>query len=103
MNIKALNYLERVWIRIDWQDWFNRVDLKQLNLESIVDMIDVFKTNRSVQELVIAKYVSVVPIYVVVSKHEYVELLEYIKNYMIEQEAYEICERIVSIIKKIKK
>lgn len=102
MNIKVLKKLECGWIKLESLSWIHTSNLKPSELESIVDTIERFIPIRRVQELVIAKYSGVVPIYVTVRRREYTTLLELIKERMIVNELYEICERIVLIIKRIR-
>jgi hypothetical protein len=100
MNIKALNKLESGWIKLDWSEWLNRKPLKDDDLMSIVDIIDIFKSNRQAKEVVIMK-LKFIPAYVTIRKEEYVELLDNICQIMIDRELYEGCNRIMKIKEKL--
>lgn len=98
MNIKVLDKLESGYVKFTWIEYINRANLKSSDLEAIVDIIDNFKHNHKVKELIVFKF-KIVPAYVSIEKKEYIHILEWIKNKFIELEMYEKCERIVNLIK----
>ena len=46
MNVTILNKLERGWIRMNWKSAIRRNKLSAEELESLVDKVDNFKSNR---------------------------------------------------------
>ena len=98
MNSKVLQTLEKGYIRLDWSEYINRVRLNTEHLNTIVDMINNFKANRSAKELIIFRFQHI-PAYVMINKSEYVDILEWIKDKLIEREAYEGCTKIVDLLK----
>jgi hypothetical protein len=100
MNIKALDKLEKGWCKIKWEDWKNKSRLSIDQLESIIDTINKFKSNKSVNELALAK-IKNTSIYITISKNEYNIVLDWIYDKMIEFEKYEICEEIIEIKKHL--
>lgn len=100
MNIKALNKLESAWLRLDWREWLVDRILSSKELMELVDIVDVFKTNRQTKDLVIAK-LKFHPAYVCVSREEYVEFLDWICNRCIESELYECCAKTQRIKEKL--
>jgi len=98
MNIKVLDKLESGYVKFTWMEYINRANFKTSDLEAIVDIIDNFKHNHKVKELIVFR-LKIVPAYVSIEKKEYIHILEWIKNKFIGLEMYEKCERIVNIIK----
>lgn len=100
MNIKALDKLEKGYVKWDWKDYIHRSNLTVSDLELIIDKIDNFKSNKSAKELVLFKLKNQ-PIYITVVKGEYSELLEWIKVRLVQTEDYELCSRITLLKTKL--
>ena len=100
MNIKALDKLEKGWCKIEWKDWYKKDTLSAEQLESIMDTIKKFKSNKSVNELALVKLKNV-SVYVTVTKPEYGQVLDLVYDKMIGFEKYEICKEIVAIKKSL--
>jgi wyosine [tRNA(Phe)-imidazoG37] synthetase (radical SAM superfamily) len=98
MNIKVLDKLEGGYIKFTWREYINRANFKSNDLETIVDIIDTFKDNSKTKEIIVFR-LKTIPAYVAIERHEYVDILKWIKNRFIELEMYEQCDRIVNIIK----
>ena len=98
MNLTALQKLERNYIQLDWKDYINRVELTKDHMETIIDMIDVFKHNKGANELVIFRFEGI-PAYITIKRDEYVELLDWIYNKMLHNEFFENCKRVKDLIK----
>jgi hypothetical protein len=101
MNIKVLDKLEKGYVKFDWIDVIDKLKFTYSDLESITDMIDNFKGNKSAKELVICRYKHL-SAYVTISKKDYEKLLVWLYNKFIELEIYESCERILFIKKSLK-
>ena len=56
MNIKALNKIEKGYVKYDWSEVINKIKFTYEDLETITDMVDNFKANKSAKELVICRY-----------------------------------------------
>ena len=102
MNVTILNKLERGWVRMSWKSAICKNKLSSEELESLVDKVDNFKSNRSAKEIILYKY-KVLPIYVTIYREEYPQLLEYLLSKFVEIERYEICSRMAKLQRKIKK
>jgi hypothetical protein len=102
MNSKVLKTLEKGYIRLDWSNYINRVNLTSDHLHTIVDMINNFKSNRGAKELIIFRFQGI-PAYVMIKRDEYVNILLWIKDKLVEREEYEECQRIVDLISHINK
>lgn len=100
MNIKVLEKLESGWIKYDWRDCIDSIKLNMKDLETIIDLIDNFKSNRSAKELVLFRY-KFLPAYITIEKGEYSDLLDWVYGKFIEREAYESCKRILDIKSKL--
>jgi hypothetical protein len=102
MNSKVLQTLEKGYIRLDWSEYINRVYLTTDHLNTIVDMIDNFKSNRGAKELIIFRFQGI-PAYVMIKREEYPNILLWIKDKLVEREAYEGCQHIVNLLSHINK
>jgi hypothetical protein len=100
MNVTVLNKIEAYWVKLDWKDYIERVHFKKSDLETMVDLIDNFKGNRRVKELVVFKYRRL-PAYAVIAKSEYTELLDWVYDKFIQMELYENCQRILELKSKL--
>lgn len=100
MNIKALNKLESAWVKLDWYEWLSDRNLTDTELISLIDIVDVFKSNRQAKEIVLAKLKSL-PAYVCVRREEYPDLLDWICSRCIESELYEYCSKTQKIKEKL--
>lgn len=100
MNIKALQKLEKNYIQLDWKDYINRVELTTEHMETIIDMIDVFKSNKSADEIVIFRFDGI-PAYITIKRTEYKELLDWMYDKMLWYEFFENCKRIKDLINKL--
>lgn len=100
MNITVLNKIESGWIKLDWSEWIDRIKLSDNDLETILDIIDNFKGNKRTKEIVICrfKYLSA---YVTVGRPDYVKLLDWIYDRLIERELYEKCNTVLNIKTKL--
>ena len=98
MNISVLEKLEKGWVKLNWLDHIHKVHID--DLETIVDLIDNFKTNKGAKELVLFKFKGL-PIYVTIVRYDYVQLLDLIYDKFIEKEMYESCKRIINIKNKL--
>ena len=60
MNISVLDTFERGYVKLDWQEYINRVQLTLEHMETIVEMIDTFKLSKSNKLLIkILKYYNI--------------------------------------------
>lgn len=100
MNLKALDKIQKSYVKLDWREVINKVKLSVTTMDDIIDAIDNFKKNRSAKEIVIFKYKDF-PFYVTIKKNEYIELLEFIKLKFIKLELYERCKKIEDIKSKL--
>jgi hypothetical protein len=100
MDIKALNKLESAWIKLEWREWLINRKYTDIEIMSVVDTIDIFKSNRQAKEIVIAKLKSI-PAYVTILKTDYVEFLDWVMGECIERELYESCHKITKIKNKL--
>ena len=101
MNLTALQKLEKSYIKLDWKEYINRVELTKDHMETIIDMIDVFKSNKRAKELVVFRFQGI-PAYVTIKREEFVEILDWMYEQMIKKEFFENCKRIKDLIKFIK-
>jgi hypothetical protein len=100
MITTVLKKIESGWVRLDWSDYIDRLNLSQSDLETIVDLINNFKRNRKAKDIVICKY-RYLPAYVCVEKGDFVRLLDWICSESIRREWYETCQRIMVIKKEM--
>ena len=100
MNSKALQKLEKGYIQLDWKDYISKVDLTKDHMETIIDMIDVFKHNKSAEELVIFRFQGI-PAYITIKRTEFKELLDWMYERMLHNEFFENCKRINDLMKSI--
>lgn len=100
MITTVLKKIESGWIRLDWSDYIDRLNLSQSDLETIVDLVNNFKRNRKAKDIVICKY-RYLPAYVCVEKREFGKLLDWICTESIRREWYETCQRIMVIKKEM--
>lgn len=101
MNIKALDKIEKGYVKYNWLKVINKIKFTYEDLETITDMIDNFKGNKSAKELVICRYKNL-SAYITIEKKDYVKFLDWLYNKFIELEIYESCERILYIKKSLK-
>jgi hypothetical protein len=100
MNVKALDKIEKSYVKLDWSEVIDVLKLTVKDMDNIVDVLNTFKKNKSAKEIVICKYKKL-PFYVTIKKEEFSELLEYIKNKFINLELYEKCKLIDEIKSKL--
>ena len=100
MNVKALDKLESGWIGLEWEEWLLDRNLTDIEIQTLVDIIDRFKSNRQVKTIVVAKIKSL-PAYVLVNKDEYLTVLEWLNEICLSRELYECCTKILKIKNKI--
>ena len=101
MNVTILNKLEKGWVRMSWKSAIRKNKLSSEELESLIDKVDNFKSNRSAKEIILYKY-KVLPIYVTIYREEYPQLLEYLLSKFVKIERYELCIRVVKLQIKLK-
>jgi hypothetical protein len=100
MNIKVLDKLESGWIKLNWSDYIDMIKLSHNDLETIVDLVDNFKGNRSAKEIVLFRY-KYLPAYITITRSQYPALLNWVYDRFIDKEYYESCKRIVDIKSKL--
>jgi hypothetical protein len=100
MNLSVLNTLERGYVKLHWHEYIERVQLTLEHLETIVDMIDNFKLNKSAQELVMFRFQNI-PAYVTIKKSEYIHMLNWIYERALVLEVYELCKKIMDVKKSL--
>jgi hypothetical protein len=100
MNSKALSKLEKGYIQLDWKDYINRVELTKDHMETIIDMIDVFKHNKTANELVVFRFQGI-PAYITIKREEYRDILDWMHQKMLHNEFFENCKRINDLLKSI--
>jgi hypothetical protein len=98
MNISALQKLEKGYIKLDWKSYIHKIELSKEHMETIIDLIDVFKFNKNTKELVIFRFEGI-PAYITIPRTEYKELLDWMHETMIRYEFFENCKRINDLIK----
>lgn len=100
MNVKALEKIEAAWIKYDWTVLKRYDTIPYESLLSIIDTIERFYKNKSAKELVLMKF-SGIPAYVVISKDEYVEILDWLTEKFVELEMFETCAKIGTLKSKM--
>jgi len=100
MNVKVLDKLEKSYVKLDWSEVIQNLKLSVKDMESIVDVINTFKKNKSAKEIVICKYKNF-PFYVTIKKQEFLDLLDFIEKKFINLELYEKCKLIEDIKSKL--
>ncbi len=102
MNVKALEKIEKGFIKLDWKQYL-KIDIFPIKeLLKIAQSIDSFKSNRRVKEIILFRYKNLKNIYVTIHKLEFLDLLEKIKNRLLAVEMYEECVSIQKTIDKVK-
>ena len=99
MKIEVLEKLESGYVKMDWKSQRHKFGID--DLEGIVDIIDNFKSNPSVSDLVIGKF-KTIPSYIYVPHSEWISLLNWICQKYIDAEIYEKCSRVKELIYLIK-
>jgi hypothetical protein len=100
MNIRVLDKIEIAWIKYDWKEVINRVSFSNDEIDTLIGMIDNFKSNRGAKELALFKYRQL-PVYATIVKSEYGELLDWLYSTCIDKEMYEHCKRIIELKKRL--
>lgn len=100
MNLSVLNTLERGYVKLHWYDYIERVHLTVEHLETIVEMIDNFKSNKSAQELIVFRFENI-PAYITIKKSEYSHLLNWIHERALILEVYSLCKKIMDVKKSL--
>jgi hypothetical protein len=100
MNLSVLNTLERGYVKLHWHEYIERVQLTIEHLETIVDMINNFKSNKSAKELVVFRFQNI-PAYIIIKKSEYIDILNWIHERALTLEIYELCKKIIDIKKSL--
>ena len=101
MNVTVIEKLEKGWIKMDWKESINRVQLGKDDLFDILDKVDRFKSNRSAKEIILFRYKGL-PVYVTIQRREYKELLDWLLDRFIQKEWYEGCIKVTKMRSKIK-
>jgi hypothetical protein len=99
MNIKVLNKLESGYVKLHWKSQRHKFNIK--DLETIVDIIDNFKSKSNIAELIISKF-KIVPAYIYIKESDYIPVLNWILEKYIAAEMYEKCNRVKELIYFIK-
>lgn len=99
MNIKVLDKIESGYVKMHWKEHIHKVPIK--DLDSVLDIVDNFKSNKSTKEIIIFKFKKIKG-YVTIKSLEYKDLLNYIYSKFIEYEMYENCKKCLLIINKLK-
>lgn len=102
MNVKALEKLEKGFIKLDWKQYLKLDIFPIKELIRIAESINSFKSNHHAKEIVLFKFKNLKSVYVTIEKIEFVNLLEGIKNRLLDVEMYEECIPIQKTIDKIK-
>ena len=100
MNPSSLHPIETPYIQLDWKDYINRINLTVEQLNTIIDMMDVFKNKKDLNELVIIRFEKI-PAYITIKRNEYGEMLDWMYEFMISNEYFEYCKRIKDLIKEV--
>jgi len=95
MNISVLKKLESGYVKLHWKTQCHKFNIN--DLETIVDIIDNFKSKSDVKELIISKF-KVVPAYIYIKHSEYIPVLNWICQRYIDAEMYEQCIRVKELI-----
>lgn len=98
MNISVLNKLEKGYVKLHWKAQCHKFNIN--DLETIVDIIDNFKSKTNVKELIISKF-KILPAYIYIRTDEYISVLNWICQRYIDVEMYEKCVRIKELILSI--
>jgi len=98
MNASSLSKLEKGYIQLDWKEYINRIDLTKSHMETIIDMVDVFKHNKKANEIVIFRFEGI-PAYIIIKREEFGELLDWMHKRMLHNEFFENCKRINDLLK----
>lgn len=102
MNIRALNKLDPIYVKMDWSECIDSIKLSDKQIRSLLDIIDNFKDKKSIKELVLFKYRHM-PLYVTVVWNDIPVFLDWLIKYFLKCEDYESCKRISDIRLIIKK
>ena len=92
--------MKKGYVKLHWYDYIERVQLTIEHLETIVDMIDNFKSNKSAQELVVFRFQNI-PAFITIKKSEYSHMLNWIYERALILEVYELCKKIMDIKKSL--
>jgi hypothetical protein len=95
MNIKVLNKLESGYVKLHWKSQRHKFNIN--DLETIVDIIDNFKSKSNIKELIISKF-KIIPAYIYITPDDYISVLKWICQKYIDIEIYEKCVRIKELI-----
>lgn len=95
MNINVLKKLESGYVKLHWKTQYHKFNIN--DLETIVDIIDNFKSKTNVKELIISKF-KIVPAYIYITPDDYISVLNWICQRYIDVEMYEKCVRIKELI-----
>jgi hypothetical protein len=98
MNISVLKKLESGYVKLHWKTQCHKFNIN--DLETIVDIIDNFKSKSNVKELIIAKF-KIIPAYVYIMPKDYIFVLKWICQKYIDAEMYEECSRLQFLINKL--
>ena len=98
MNISVLKKLESGYVKLHWKTQCHKFNIN--DLETIVDIIDNFKSKTNVKELIISKF-KIVPAYIYITPDDYISVLNWICQRYIDAEMYEKCVRIKELILSI--
>jgi len=98
MNSTTLSKLEKGYIKLDWKEYINRIDLTKAHMETIIDMVDVFKHNKKANEIVIFRFEGI-PAYIIIKREEFADLLDWMHQKMLHNEFFENCKRINDLLK----
>jgi len=98
MNASSLSKLEKGYIQLDWKEYINRVELTKSHMETIIDIVDMFKDNKKANEIVIFRFQNI-PAYITIKREEFVELLDWMHQKMLHNEFFENCKRINDLLK----
>ena len=98
MNASSLSKLEKGYIQLDWKEYINRIDLTKTHMETIIDMVDVFKHNKKANEIVIFRFEGI-PAYIIIKREEFADLLDWMHQKMLHNEFFENCKRINDLLK----
>jgi hypothetical protein len=98
MNISVLKKLESGYVKLHWDTQCHKFHIN--DLETIVDIIDNFKSKTNVKELIVSKF-KIVPAYIYIRPEDYISILNWICQKYIDVEMYEKCVRIKELILSI--
>jgi hypothetical protein len=100
MNITVLDKIEKAWVKLNWREYIDTIQLNNDQLDTLIGLVDNFKSNRRAKEIVLFKYKKM-PVYVTIVNSEYVDLLDWIYSKAIHRELYEQCDRILKLKTKL--